>query len=64
VNLADSFTVTERVEEDGQVFVDYDIVAEPYTTLCSITTYNKRLYAILVRPTCSSFEPPCVRVVA
>jgi hypothetical protein len=45
------------VAEDGQVFVDYDIVAEPYSTLCSVTTYNKRLYAILVRLLAAHWSP-------
>lgn len=52
----ETFTVTERTAADGQVFVDYNIIAAPYTTLCSITTYNKRLYAILVWSTRADYE--------
>jgi hypothetical protein len=52
----ETFTVTERTAADGQVFVDYNIIAAPYTTLCSITTYNKRLYAILVSACANAYR--------
>lgn len=53
---ADSFTFTERKLEDGQIFVDYDVISYPTSVLASITTYNKRLFAILAFSDADRFE--------
>jgi len=56
INLASDFSFTQRKDPDGQVFVDYDIVAEPLSVLCTVTIYNKRLFALLAWSSSTNFD--------
>eukprot|EP00240_Pyramimonas_obovata_P003684 CAMPEP_0118933784 /NCGR_PEP_ID=MMETSP1169-20130426/12480_1 /TAXON_ID=36882 /ORGANISM="Pyramimonas obovata, Strain CCMP722" /LENGTH=362 /DNA_ID=CAMNT_0006876593 /DNA_START=27 /DNA_END=1116 /DNA_ORIENTATION=+ len=53
---ADEFTVIEEKNDEGQLFVKYDVIGESTSLLVNLTTYGGRLYVFFVKIKGSTFD--------
>jgi len=54
--LAEEFTITERKNDEGQLFVEYDVIGEGNSILVNLTTYGGRLYVFFVKTKDNNFD--------